>query len=109
MEQKNQYDPWTGLARFVGAIVILATLSAAALMTLFLLKPWLFANPMLLPRGHLGIYSGAALVTSLVVSGVGSLCMFALTKKLWWIFGLLIVGLSAGYLTLLGMSTPGLH
>lgn len=110
MKQKIQYNPWASLVRFAGAIVILATLSAAALMTLFFLKPWLFLSPMLLPRGDIAVHSGAALVTSLVISGVGSLCMLALTKKLWWLLSFLVSGLSAGFLTLIGMAMgPGLH
>ncbi|MBL0162326.1 MAG: hypothetical protein IPP82_01405 [Xanthomonadales bacterium] len=108
MEQRNQRASSSGFGRICGAIVVLATLSSAALMILYLLKPWLFLQPWMFPPGHPGLYLRWALAASFLVSGVGSLCMLAITKKLWWFFGVLVVGLSAGLLTIIGMGfQPG--
>lgn len=97
--------------RVLGAtIVILATVLSAALLTSFLLNPWLFLEPWRFPPGHPGHLLGAGFAATLVVSGVGSLFMLAVTKRLWWILGLLIVGISVATLVLFGMAMgPGLH
>jgi len=90
-----------------GVIVALAIVSTAALTWLFFTKPWLFTQQWIFPPGHPGIFLGQWLLGSILISGIGSACMFAATREPWWIACLLVPAASAALLILVAAGMSG--
>lgn len=105
MRTQDSRQPLSAMPRIVGAAVILATVFVIGVAAL-----WVFAPALLTYSRHTEGLIIRALLTCLVVCGVGGPYMCAQTKNPWWLLPLLAMGaMVALWLLIAGAMGPLMH